>query len=83
MALNRNEADAMCDNKLLQTVPTKYSAKLVEMRCGSTSIYGSPLYCTECETKYEARGYYPHQCRHGKDMTREGSFCSLCEYTDD
>lgn len=38
----------MCNNTVDQTVPTRYSAKVVTMRCGSTSIYGSPLYCDEC-----------------------------------
>jgi hypothetical protein len=73
----------MCDNKVLQTVPTRYSAKLVELKCGSTSIYGDRLYCGECEKKYETCGYHPYQCRHGKDMSREGSFCSRCEFGDD
>lgn len=39
----------MCNNKVLQTVPKgPYDAKVIELPCGSTSIYGTPLYCDEC-----------------------------------
>jgi hypothetical protein len=70
----------MCDNLVGQTVPTRYSAKVVNVKCGSTSIYGAPIYCGECEAQHNKRGYAPHQCRHGMDMTREGSVCNRCEF---
>jgi len=38
----------MCKGTVEQIVPTRYSAKVITMRCGSTSIYGTPLYCEEC-----------------------------------
>ena len=41
----------MCNNTVDQTVPCGpfgASCKIVTLRCGSTSIYGSPLYCEEC-----------------------------------
>lgn len=39
----------MCKNTVEQVVPTRYSAKVITMPCGSTSIYGTPLYCEECQ----------------------------------
>jgi len=38
----------MCKNMVIQTIPTRFSAKEIKMRCGSTSIYGTPLYCGDC-----------------------------------
>jgi hypothetical protein len=38
-----------CGKAMMQTVPTRYSAKLVPARCGQTSIYGDMLLCEECE----------------------------------
>ena len=78
-----HEEIVMCNNKVSQTVPSGWDYKVVELKCGSTSIYGDPLYCAECEAKYERRGYLPYQCPHGKDMRDEGSFCAACEFGDD
>ena len=39
----------MCKNTVEQIVPTRYSTKTITMRCGSTSIYGTPLYCETCQ----------------------------------
>ena len=38
----------MCNEMVEQIVPTRYSAKSVTLRCGSTSIYGDTLLCDEC-----------------------------------
>jgi hypothetical protein len=39
----------MCDNKVEQVVPKgPFDSKIIEMTCGSTSIWGTPLYCDEC-----------------------------------
>ena len=38
----------MCDKMVDQVVPTRYAAKLVKTRCGSTSIYGDMVLCEEC-----------------------------------
>ena len=38
----------MCNNMVDQNVPTRYSVKIVTLRCGSTSIYGDTLLCDEC-----------------------------------
>lgn len=38
----------MCKNMVEQTVPTRFSAKIVTLRCGSTSIYGDTLLCETC-----------------------------------
>lgn len=45
----------MCKGTVIQVVPTRFSAKEITMRCGSTSIYGTPIYCEECEKIYEAK----------------------------
>ena len=41
-----------CKNTVEQIVPTRYSSKIVVTKCGSTSIYGTPLFCDEC-AKFE------------------------------
>lgn len=38
----------MCENIVEQVVPTRFSAKIVKLRCGSTSIYGTVLQCPDC-----------------------------------
>lgn len=38
-----------CGKMTDQVVPTRYSAKIVPTRCGSTSIYGDMVLCDECE----------------------------------
>lgn len=38
----------MCDTLVEQVVPTRFSAKVVTLRCGSTSIYGDRLLCEQC-----------------------------------
>jgi len=45
----------MCNNKIEQVVPTKYSAKVVEGKCGQTGIYGEPIYCNVCINNGTAR----------------------------
>jgi hypothetical protein len=70
----------ICDNEVVQYVPKGWDYKAVTLKCGNTSIHGTPLYCDECEAKFAKRGYAAHECRHGTDMSREGSFCSACEF---
>lgn len=72
-----------CQNEVIQTVPKGFSYKEIKMKCGNTSIHGTPLYCDECNARFKKRGYAAHQCRHGKDMTEEGSFCNACEFGDE
>ena len=43
---------AGCGKQIEVTVPTRYSAKLIKTKCGSTSIYGDPNLCEDCEKKY-------------------------------
>lgn len=38
-----------CGKKIEVAVTTKYSAKMITVKCGSTSPYGSPWLCDECE----------------------------------
>lgn len=70
----------MCSNTVSQYVTKGWGYKEVVMKCGSTSIHGTPLYCGECETKFANRGYAAHECRHGVGM---GRFCSACEFGDE
>ena len=52
----------MCQNTVSQTVPTRYSAKVVYLRCGSTGIDGSPLYCEACQRQgYVARPAWTYE----------------------
>lgn len=51
----------MCENMVEQFVPSGYSYKTVLMKCGSTSIYGTPLYCEECEKTHEAKAPWEHE----------------------
>jgi len=73
----------ICDNKVSQWVPKGWDYVEVVLKCGNTSIRGTPLYCEECESEFHKRGYAAHECRHGKDMSHEGSFCSACEFGDE
>jgi hypothetical protein len=38
-----------CGKRIEVTVPTRYSAKTITVKCGSTSPYGSPWLCDKCE----------------------------------
>jgi len=40
---------AGCRKKIQVSIATRYSGKLITVRCGSTSPYGSPWLCEECE----------------------------------
>ena len=51
----------MCKNIVVQVVPTRYSAKEIKMRCGSTSIYGTPIYCEECEKLHEDKPVWQYE----------------------
>jgi hypothetical protein len=63
----------MCNNTVIQTVPSGYDYKFIEMKCGSTSIYGDELRCEECEN-----GGPPwYICPHGRDVSEYD--CGLCE----
>jgi hypothetical protein len=73
----------MCDNEVIQYVPKGWDYKAITMRCGNTSIRGTPLYCDECEAKHRKAGHRPYECKHGKDMTPEGAFCAACEFGDE
>lgn len=37
-----------CGQKMEVSIPTRYSAKMVTVRCGSTSIYGDMNLCDNC-----------------------------------
>ncbi len=40
---------AGCNKKIEVPVPTRYTAKLITVRCGSTSPHGTPWLCRKCE----------------------------------
>lgn len=42
------EKTMSCGKQVMQTVPTRYSAKQVPGKCGQTSIYGDKLLCDSC-----------------------------------
>jgi len=46
-----------CNAKITVYVPTRFSHKAVETRCGSTGYYGDPNFCEECEPKYAHRNW--------------------------
>lgn len=37
-----------CGQKMEVAIPTRYSAKMVTVKCGSTSIYGDMNLCATC-----------------------------------
>ena len=37
-----------CGKMIDVTIPTRFSAKVIQMRCGSTSIYGTINLCDVC-----------------------------------
>jgi hypothetical protein len=63
----------MCDNRVMQTVPTKWDYKQIEMKCGSTDIHGGTLLCEDCAE----RGPW-YICRHGNDVSEYD--CGACEF---
>lgn len=44
---------AGCQKEIVQYVLTRYSYKEVSAYCGQTGINGYPLFCEDCEKKYE------------------------------
>jgi len=48
----RDEKMAGCNKEIEVSVPSGYTAKLIKVKCGSTSPYGSPWLCEECEERY-------------------------------
>ena len=47
----------MCNNKIVQYVPTKYDVKAVEGVCGQTGIHGDPVYCQPCLKQGAAKAF--------------------------
>jgi hypothetical protein len=45
---------AGCNQKMEVSIATRYSGKLITVKCGSTSPEGSPWLCDHCE---EAEGH--------------------------
>lgn len=78
----------MCDNTVIQMIPTKWHFKEVKMQCGNTSIHGGTLLCEECISKAERN--YPQgwrdvpgdTCEHGTYVGTPGGpdyICGECE----
>ena len=75
----------MCLNKVEQYVPRGYDYVAVTMKCGDTSIHGTPLYCEPCDEANDIRGHAAHQCKHGRDLYPEDGRdinCFQCEIGD-
>ena len=62
-----------CGKEMTQTVPTRYSAKVVPIKCGNTNWYGKEARCDKCS---QERPWYI--CRHGKDVSEID--CPRCEF---
>ena len=48
---------AGCGKEIEVTVPTRYSCKLIKVKCGSTSPDGTPWQCEDCEEKNYGRDW--------------------------
>lgn len=46
-----------CGKMIDVVIPTKYSAKILQMPCGSTGIYGAPNLCEPCERRNAGRNW--------------------------
>ena len=44
-----------CQNKVIQVVPHGFAHREIEMPCGSTSIYGTALWCDKCRDTERVR----------------------------
>lgn len=42
-----------CGERIEVSVPTRYSCKIIEVQCGSTSPSGYPWLCEKCEKANE------------------------------
>lgn len=60
----------MCNNTIEQVIPTRYSAKVIKQKCGSTSIYGEAQYCEEC-LKAGMRSVPAYLCEDAGDDDRD------------
>jgi hypothetical protein len=48
---------AGCGKSIEVNVPTGYSYKQINVRCGNTSPHGDPWLCEECEKIYAGRDW--------------------------
>ena len=47
----------MCGEKIEVSVQTKYSAKIITVRCGNTSPFGDPWLCDKCAEIHAGRDW--------------------------
>jgi hypothetical protein len=57
-----------CGKQTEQVVPTRYSAKIVPIKCGSTGINGYPVFCEACEPKYADRDWRAEATENGENF---------------
>lgn len=57
---------AGCRKQIEVSIATRYSAKLIKVRCGNTSPYGDPWLCEACEAKHAGTDW-----RHEAEMNGE------------
>ncbi|MEN6490377.1 MAG: hypothetical protein ABFC85_00120 [Rectinema sp.] len=62
---------AGCGVKIPVTVPTKYSAKVLEMPCGSTGIYGYPNLCDKCAEIHKDRDWRRESIEAGENFDED------------
>jgi hypothetical protein len=48
---------AGCGKQIEVSIPTRYSAKLIKVKCGNTSPWGDPWLCEDCEKKNAGRDW--------------------------
>ena len=78
-----------CTNKVIQYVPKGYGYKAIKTPCGSTSIHGSVLLCTQHEYLYNK--LYPQGwrnvpgdiCVHGTYVGDQGGADYICGYCEE
>jgi hypothetical protein len=62
---------AGCNKKIEQWVPRGYSGKMVPAKCGQTGIYGYPIFCDSCVSKYEDRDWRQEALENGEAWDEE------------
>lgn len=48
---------AGCNKQIEVSVATRYSGKIIKVKCGSTSPYGTPWLCDKCEKANAGRDW--------------------------
>lgn len=60
-----------CGKPTTQTVPTRFSYKIVAAKCGQTGIHGDPVFCEDCAPKYADRNWRQEAEENGEQYDEE------------